>query len=304
MTEVTQAPLSMEAHDNLRLFRDCDGEVLYMSMHVRPRPCVSWGMTRDALAFQRRLREPGYLDQRPRCLVFASETPDIYSLGGDLDLFRRVIASGDRATLAQYAEDCVMALYQHINTPDMVTVSLLEGDALGAGLECALASDLVIAERGRRAGFPEMLFNLVPGHGAFHMLARRVGMAAAERLIREGSMHTTDELHELGAVDMLVERGAGRRAVRELVQDNRRRWNAFQALHHIRRNYLPVNLESLRTSACIWVDAAMNLGERNLRMMEKLVRAQQRRLDAGAAALEAVDHGRDTRENTAAACVA
>jgi DSF synthase len=301
MTEVTQTPLSMEAHDNLRLFRDCDGEVLYMSMHVRPRPCISWPLTRDVLAFQRRLRDPDYLDRRPICLVWSSETPDTFSLGGDLDLFRSAIMGGDRTMLASYAEDCVQGLHNHITTPGMVTVSLLEGDALGAGLECALASDIVIAERGRRAGFPETLFNLVPGHGAFHMLARRIGMAAAERLIREGNVHTTDELHALGAIDMLVEAGAGRRAVRELVENNRRRWNAFQALHHIRRNYLPVNLESLRASASIWVDAAMNLGERNLRMMEKLVRAQERRLGA---VKEVASHGKPVTDDVLQASAA
>jgi DSF synthase len=290
MTEVTQAKLSMDAHENLRLFRDCDGDVLYMSMNVRPRPCISWSCARDVVAFQKELREPGFLDRAPRCLVWSSETPDIFSLGGDLDLFRSVIVSGDRDALSRYAENCALGLHNHITTPGMVTVSLLEGDALGAGLECAMASDVVIAERGRRAGFPEMLFNLVPGHGAFHMLARRVGMGLADRLIREGNVHTTDYLHSIGAVDVLVDQGEGRRAVRELVMGNAKRWNAFQALHHIRRNYQPVTFESLMASAQIWVDAAMNLGDRNLRMMEKLVRAQQRRLGAVADTVVSAGH--------------
>jgi DSF synthase len=202
----------------------------------------------------------------------------VFSLGGDLSLFRSLIEAQDRKTLSQYAEDCVTGLYNHLSTPDSVTVSLLEGDVLGAGLEMALTSDIVIAERGTSAGFPEVLFNLVPGHGALHLLARRIGLPLAEKMIRDGSKFTVEELHTMGVVDILVDKGQGRQAVRDLLKNNERSWNAFQALHHIKRTYQPITRETLSMSARIWVDAAMRLSERNLRMMEKLVRAQEKRL--------------------------
>jgi DSF synthase len=232
-------------------------------------------MTRDVIAFQEAFAARAH---RPRVLVWSSETPGVFSLGGDLTLFRSLIETRDRKTLAQYADDCVTGLYNHLNTPDSVTVSLLEGDVLGAGLEMALTSDIVIAERGGSAGFPEVLFNLVPGHGAFHLLARRIGMQSAEKMIRDGSKFTVEELHTMGLVDVLVDKGQGRQAVRDLLKTHDKTWNAFQALHHIKRQYMPITREALSASARIWVDAAMRLSDRNLRMMEKLVRAQEKRL--------------------------
>jgi DSF synthase len=268
--------LSFKSHGykNLNTYCDADGAIQYFSMNVRPRPCYTWDVVRDIVAFQDEfVSNP----QRPRCLVWASESSGIFSLGGDLSLFRSLIEKQDRETLARYASDCVTGLYGHMQAPQVVTVSMLEGDALGAGFETALSSDIVIAERGIRAGFPEILFNLVPGHGAYYLLARRIGPQAAEKFIRNGSFHTAEELHALGLVDILVNPGEGRQALRDLLKKEERSWNAFQALHHIKRHHLPITQEALVASAQIWVEAALRLTERNLRMMERLVRAQEKR---------------------------
>lgn len=267
---------------NLVTHQDGEGESLWFAMNVQPRPCFTWDLIRDILSFQETFAREGSA-ARPRCLVFASATPGIFSLGGDLSLFQTVIEGQDRAMLAQYARDCVTVLHNHLYAPGVVTVSVLEGDALGAGLESALSSDIVIAERGITAGFPEVLFNLVPGHGALFLAARRIGMAAAERMIRDGNVYTAEQLHAMGLVDILVDKGEGRGAVRELLSSQRRSWNAFHALQQIKRLHQPVTHEALTASAEIWVDAAMRLSKRDLRMMERLVRAQERRLGQPAA---------------------
>ena len=180
--------------------------------------------------------------------------------------------------LTHYIEDCAGALRNLINTPDTVTVSVLEGDALGAGLETALASDVIVAERGIRAGFPEVLFNLIPGVGGFYLAARRIGPRAAEKMIREGNVHTAEELHALGLVDILVDKGEGRRAVRELLNREKKSWNTYQALQHVKRQYLPITKDMFLTNAKIWVDAVMRLTDRDLRMMKRLIHAQEKRV--------------------------
>lgn len=276
-----------QRNPNLSIHQDADEQVLYFAMNVRPRPCFTWDLIRDLLTFQQHYAVKFLRNTtRPRCLVWASASPGIFSLGGDLALFQSVIEKQDYARLSQYAEDCVTVLYNHLTAADMVTISLLEGDALGAGLEVALSSDIVVAERGIRAGFPEILFNLVPGHGAYYLLARRIGAQAAEKMIRQGAVHSVEELHALGLVDILVDKGEGRRAIRLLLDKERKSWNAFQALQHIKRQYLPITRDMLMASAHIWVDAAMRLTERNLRMMARLVHAQEKR--AGLAAVPEV----------------
>src|SRR6185436_4133097 len=182
--------LENQPFKNLVVSHDADGDAVFMSMDVRPRPCFTWDTIRDLVAFQKRFAmgvRQGVT--QARCLVWASESTGIFSLGGDLSLFQSLIEARNREALAQYAEDCVDALYNHLSMSNVVTVSVVEGDALGAGLEVALSSDIVIAERGTRAGFPEVLFNLIPGHGAFYLLARRIGTRAAEKMIRDGNVH-------------------------------------------------------------------------------------------------------------------
>lgn len=277
-------------YENLSISRDADGEAIFMAMNVRPRPCYTWAVVNDIIDFQKNFAVAASLGTtQPRCLVWASDSPGIFSLGGDLTLFRSVIETQDRKSLMQYAQDCVIGLGNHLNAPQAVTVSVLEGDALGAGLETALSSDVVIAERGIRAGFPEVLFNLVPGHGAYYLLARRIGPQAADRMIRDGDVLSADELHKLGLIDILVEPGEGRQAVRELIERRRKTWNAFQALQHIKRHHVPITREALLASARIWVEAAMRLSDRNLRMMERLVRAQEKRVSGSATSAEVIE---------------
>ena len=266
------------AYENLKTYRDADGEALYVSMDVRPRPCFTWDLVRDFVSFQNSYVENSRLNTpHPRCVVYASESAGVFSLGGDLHLFKSASETQDRQMLARYVGDCVSALHNLLTTPEAVTISLLEGDALGAGLETALASDVIIAERGIRAGFPEVLFNLIPGLGGYYLAARRIGPRAAEKLIRDGAVHTSEELHAMGLVDILVDRGQGRQAVRDLLIEQKRTWNTYQALQQVKRHYLPITREMLLANAEIWVDAAMRLTDRNLRMMERLVSAQARR---------------------------
>jgi DSF synthase len=277
MQSAYDRPLAPARYRNLVTQDDCEGDALWFAMDVRPRPCFTWDLIRDILSFQDSFAN-GVSTNRPRCLVFASATSGIFSLGGDLSLFQTVIERQDRTMLRQYARDCVTVLHNHLYARDVVTVSVLEGDALGAGLESALSSDVVIAERGVNAGFPEVLFNLVPGHGALFLVARRIGMRAAERMIHDGNVYTAEQLYEMGLIDVLVEKGEGRAAVRELLTSQRKSWNAFHSLQQIKRLHQPVSHEALSASAEIWVDAAMRLSKRDLRMMERLVRAQERRI--------------------------
>ena len=278
MTAAQALRFGDQSYENLSVFLDADGEAIYVSMNVRPRPCFTWDLLRDFLNFQQHFIETTRLSTpHPRCVVYASESSGIYSLGGDLHLFKIASETKDKAMLTRYVHDCISALHNLLTTPETVTVSLLEGDALGAGLETALASDVIIAERGTRAGFPEVLFNLIPGVGGYFLAARRIGPRAAERLIREGAVHTAEELHAMGLVDILVDKGRGRQAVRDLLREQNKTWNTYQALQHVKRHYLPITREMLVANAEIWVDAAMRLTDRNLRMMERLVHAQERR---------------------------
>jgi DSF synthase len=219
--------------------------------------------------------------------VAGSRTPGIFNLGGDLALFMLLIKARDREALSRYAALCIDNMHARIDnyrTGTMVTVSLVQGDALGGGLECALSSDVVIAEESAQMGTPEILFNLFPGMGACSLLARRIGLRAAEDLILSGRVLSAAKLHEMGVVDVLAKDGQGESATREWIAKSSRRRNGMQAVLRSRQLIQPITRQELDAVAELWVDAALRLEERDLRLMSSLVRAQQRRLathDAG-----------------------
>ena len=133
----------------------------------------------------------------------------------------------------------------NFRSPTMTTISLVQGDALGGGFEAALTSDVIVAEESAQMGLPEILFNLFPGMGAYSLLARRIGMRAAEELILSGKMLPANELHKMGIVDVLATDGQGETAVRNWIAKNAKRRNGMQAVFNARQYIHPVTREEL-----------------------------------------------------------
>jgi DSF synthase len=133
-------------------------------------------------------------------------------------------------------------------------------------------------------GLPEILFNLFPGMGACSLLARRIGIRAAEELILSGKVLSAVELHKMGVVDVVATDGQGETAVRNWIAKNAKRRNGMQAVFRARQFIHPVTREELDGIVELWIDAALRLTDRDLKMMNRLVRAQMRRMDHGSAA--------------------
>jgi|SRR5688572_19046403 DSF synthase len=254
--------------------------------------CFSLGLLKDIREHDRAFQEHGgrVLVEGEWCqarnYVLASRTPRVFNLGGDLALFVLLIKARDRDALAHYARLCIDNMHpriEHFGCPTLTTISLVQGDALGGGFESALSSDVIVAEESSQFGLPEILFNLFPGMGAFSLLARRIGMRAAEDLILSGRTLAARELHEMGVVDVLAPDGGGEQAVREWLSRNAGRRNGIAAVHHARQLVQPVARAELDAVTETWVDAALRLDDRNLKMMGRIVRAQMRRMELGEA---------------------
>ena len=260
-------------------------EWCFMHQGQRPgyRPCFSEALLVEMRECQRQIaarmaNEPSTSGE-VRHLVLASKA-DVFNLGGDLELFSRLIRTGDRARLLAYAQLCVSVAFHFARLADdrVHSIAVVQGDALGGGFEAALCCHTIIAEEGTGMGFPEVLFDLFPGMGAYTFLSRRVTPAQAERMMLDGNIYSSEELHRMGVVDMLVPRGEGLQAARELVRRRRRMGNALRSLNTVRATCNPVSLDELMSVTATWVDAAMRLSDRGLQNMERLVRAQKRRV--------------------------
>jgi DSF synthase len=278
--------LAEEGVSELNVTFDSEHRVLWCRFRHANSPSFTPNLLRDIGAVQRTVRRIFAEQIEPeavpvRYMVWASQVPTIWNLGGDLRLFAQLIRNRDRDRLLAYALEVVRE--GHLNAVNLqlplITISLVQGDALGGGFEAALSSNLIVAERSAKFGLPEVLFNLFPGMGAYSFLARRIDPAAAERMIFSGKIYTAVELHEMGVVDLLADDGTGEQSLHSYIKRNERAHRTHCAIYRVRRRVQPVTYEEMADIARIWVDTALHLEEPDLRKMERLIVAQNRRID-------------------------
>lgn len=209
--------------------------------------------------------------------VLKSGDPNYFSLGGDLQHFRACIERGDKQGLYEYSRLCLDIMYQWATglNGQSTTISLVQGRALGGGFETALSADFLIAEEQSEFGFPEIMFGLFPCTGGMSLLARRVGVYQAERMMTNGRIYSAPELKEMGVVDEICPKGQGNAAVEKFIAAHSKRRMARLMLQRGRHRLAPLNLTELQTVVDEWVDTAMHLEEDNLKVMDMLIRMQQ-----------------------------
>jgi DSF synthase len=252
---------------------------LWTFMRPRGRPSYNVDLLEDFHAWQRGIIAA--FENRPndlRFLLLGSRTPGVFNLGGDLDLFAAKIRDRDRQALVAYGESCVRILHRNMNCLGlpMVTIGLAQGDALGGGFESLLSFNVVIAERDAKFGFPENIFGLFPGMGAYSLVARRVGAAFAEEMMLSGRIYTAEEMKDVGLVHILAEPGQGIAEARDYIQRSKRRYTGSRSIYQIGREVNPITLTELDRIVQVWADACLQLRDRDLKVMHRLVSAQDR----------------------------
>jgi DSF synthase len=115
--------------------------------------------------------------------------------------------------------------------------------------------------------------------GAHCFLSRRLGAARAEQMILSGRSYTAEDLYDMGLVHALAEPCEGRRMVEDYIRSNRRRHSAHCAIYEASRAVNPLPLAELEAVVELWADAALRLGEGELKLMRRLVAAQVKLLD-------------------------
>lgn len=221
----------------------------------------------------------------PLFYVGGSRTPGVFNLGGDLQLFLDCIRRQDADTLRRYANACVRLVHEmDYSLHDRVfTICLLEGAALGGGFEAAISFNYLVAERGVKMGLPEASFHSFPGMGAYSHLARRIGPVQARKMILSGRLYDAEEMLELGIVDEVVDKGRGQEAVRNFLSSVERKHAMLIAMGRVRRRISPVSIEELLDVTEMWVQSSMQLSRGDLRRMELLAAAQERKVNAARA---------------------
>jgi enoyl-CoA hydratase/carnithine racemase len=198
------------APDGIRL--DRDGPVATVSL------CRPEVLNAQTPAMWRRLRELGCeLPGDVRVVVVRGEGR---SFSSGLD---RGSAAANRVELARLPGEAAaqrLAGYQDafswLRRPDLVTIAAVQGDAIGAGFQLALACDLRILSGDARLSMAEVSLGLVPDLTGTDRLVELVGYARALELCLTARTVDAAEAHRLGLANVVVPTGDLGRAVADL----------------------------------------------------------------------------------------
>ena len=113
--------------------------------------------------------------------------------------------------------------------------------------------------------------------GAYSLLSRRLSSASGEKIILSGKVYTAEELYELGIVDILADDTHGDLAVYDYIKKENKAKNGYRAFRAAKNCVNPITYDELIKISRVWVDTALRLEPRDLRMMERLVSRQSRR---------------------------
>lgn len=138
-------------------------------------------------------------DEELRVLVIYSERN--FAAGADI----KEMVDMDSREAADFA---FSKTFNKIDDFPLPVIALIEGNALGGGLELALACDMRIASANAKLGFPEINLGIMPGAGGTVRAPRLIGEALAKELIFTGRMITAEEAAQMGLVNSVTEEGA------------------------------------------------------------------------------------------------
>ncbi|MGU7776184.1 enoyl-CoA hydratase/isomerase family protein [Burkholderia sp. MR1-5-21] len=138
----------------------------------------------------------------PRALLFVGAGGKAFCAGADIKEMLDRSVSAHRT--AARAGQCTFAKLDRLPFPSL---AVIQGVALGGGLELAMACTFRIAAAGARFGLPEIKLGLIPGYGGTQRLPALVGKPRALEMIASGRLIGTDEAERIGLINQVVEAG-------------------------------------------------------------------------------------------------
>ena len=156
---------------------------------------VNDDMLRDTIAFCAELEK----NDSVRSVVLTGSRRH-FAAGADIEAFPD-FSRDDALAFSHRFNDAALAL----EGLAQITISAINGFALGGGLELALATDFRIAAADASLGLPEMLLGIIPGGGGTQRLARLAGVTVAKELIYSGRSITATEAKDANLISSVHE---------------------------------------------------------------------------------------------------
>jgi 3-hydroxyacyl-CoA dehydrogenase/enoyl-CoA hydratase/3-hydroxybutyryl-CoA epimerase len=151
----------------------------------------------------------------PRGVVIYSGKRSGFVMGADINEFTSV----DTPERAYEVTRLGQQLFDRIEALACPTVAVINGFAMGGGLELVMALDyrVALASNKRILGLPEVKLGLHPGFGGTVRAVQICGVRPAMQLMLTGSPITVDKGRKIGLIDRIVTEDSWRQAAKQLV---------------------------------------------------------------------------------------
>ncbi len=134
-----------------------------------------------------------------RVLIIQGAGDKAFVAGADIkEMFS--LTSGSAKKFSKKGQS-VFSLIENLPFP---VIALIQGFALGGGLELALSCDILIMETKAKIGLPEVSLSLLPAFGGTQRLSRSIGLYKAKEMIFTGDFYTAQEALDMGLVNKVV----------------------------------------------------------------------------------------------------
>lgn len=136
-----------------------------------------------------------------RCIVITG-AGSAFCAGGDVDGMGQEETAAQRKSIVWERIQSVPRTMARIDTP---IIAMVNGDAIGGGLDTALMCDMRLAARGARLAEGYVRLGLVPGDGGNYLLPRLTSLGIALELLLTGAVISAERAAELGIVNRVVD---------------------------------------------------------------------------------------------------
>jgi enoyl-CoA hydratase/carnithine racemase len=149
-----------------------------------------------------------------RAVVVSGAGERAFSAGSDVNAFESHTGAAGRPHFTR--EEAAMSRLASLPMP---TIAAIEANALGGGLELALACDIRVASERAKLGLPEVRLAVTPGAGGTQRLARLVGVGRAKELTLTGLVIDAYEAERIALVNRVAGTGHAREVADEIAAE-------------------------------------------------------------------------------------
>jgi enoyl-CoA hydratase len=188
------------------------GTVAHLTLNNPPLNLISDDLLAELDAALAKLEDaaPGHV----RAVVVSGSGERAFSAGSDVKAFTAHRGAAGRSHFER--EEAVTKRLADLPMP---TIAAIEANALGGGLELALACDIRVASERASLGLPEVRLAVTPGAGGTQRLPRAIGVARAKELALTGRIVDAHEAERIGLVSRVVPAGHALAAADEIAAE-------------------------------------------------------------------------------------